>query len=155
MNLKRREVLKAGGGLGAFGVLAAAGLITPEVALAKRNEVAFGAKKLDDALKALGAKNVSDSGDVTLTAPDIAENGAVVPMRASSKLADTESIVLLIEKNPLPLAAAFHLSKGASASVLTRCKMGKTSNVHALVKAGGKFYTTKKEIKVTRGGCGG
>lgn len=155
MNVQRREALKSGGALGLFGVLVAAGLITPEVAQAAWDKTAFDAKSMDDALKALGAGKPADSKDVQINAPDIAENGAVVPVAVKSTLPGTEFIAILIEKNPSMLAASFTLPEGTAADVSTRVKMGQTSNVFALVKAGGSFYMTTKEIKVTLGGCGG
>lgn len=155
MNSQRREALKSGGALGMFGVLVAAGLITPEVAQAAWDKAAFDAKTMDDALKALGAGKPADSKDVQINAPDIAENGAVVPVAVKSTLPGTEFIAILIEKNPSMLAASFTLPEGTAADVSTRVKMGQTSNVFALVKAGGSFYMTTKEIKVTLGGCGG
>lgn len=155
MNSQRREALKSGGALGLFGVLVAAGLITPEVAQAAWDKAAFDAKTMDDALKALGAGKPADSKDVQINAPDIAENGAVVPVAVKSTLPGTEFIAILIEKNPSMLAASFTLPEGTAADVSTRVKMGQTSNLFALVKAGGSFYMTTKEIKVTLGGCGG
>jgi sulfur-oxidizing protein SoxY len=155
MNLQRREALKAGGGLGLFGLLAAAGLITPGLARAEWNKAAFDAKTVEETLKALGAGTPANSADVQLTAPDIAENGAVVPVGVVSTLAGVEAIAILIEKNPNPLAASFVLPAGTEASVQTRVKMGQTSDVYALVKVGGQFLMAKKEIKVTLGGCGG
>ena len=155
MNMQRREALKAGGGLGLFGLLAAAGLITPGQAQAEWNKSAFDAKSIEDTLKALGATGAQSSTDIQITAPDIAENGAVVPVGVVSALAGVEAIAILIEKNPNPLAASFMLPAGTEASVQTRVKMGQTSDVLAVVKVGGKFIMTKKEIKVTLGGCGG
>ncbi|MDD3325728.1 MAG: thiosulfate oxidation carrier protein SoxY [Zoogloea sp.] len=155
MNLQRREALKAGGGLGLFGLLAAAGLITPGQARAEWNKSAFDAKTIEETLKALGASAPANSADVQITAPDIAENGAVVPVGVVSALAGVEAIAILIEKNPNPLAASFMLPAGTEASVQTRVKMGQTSDVYALVKVGGQFLMAKKEIKVTLGGCGG
>ena len=155
MNLQRREALKAGGGLGLFGILAAAGLITPGQARAEWNKSAFDAKTIEETLKALGAGTPANSADVQITAPDIAENGAVVPVGVVSALAGVEAIAILIEKNPNPLAASFVLPAGTEATVQTRVKMGQTSDVYALVRAGGKFFMAKKEIKVTLGGCGG
>lgn len=155
MNLQRREALKAGGGLGLLGLLAAAGLITPGQARAEWNKAAFDAKTVEETLKALGAGTPANSADVQLTAPDIAENGAVVPVGVVSTLAGVEAIAILIEKNPNPLAASFVLPAGTEASVQTRVKMGQTSDVYALVKVGGQFLMAKKEIKVTLGGCGG
>ncbi|GLW60120.1 thiosulfate oxidation carrier protein SoxY [Hydrogenophilus thermoluteolus] len=154
--MQRREVLKAGVGLGVFGALVGSGFLQPRTAHAARQmENAFQAKKLDEALQALGAANATESGDVVLTAPDIAENGAVVPMEIESKLPNTEAIALFIEKNPNPLSAVFHFTSDALPRVKTRVKMGQSSDVVAVVKAGGKYYMTKKEVKVTLGGCGG
>jgi len=155
MNQSRREALKAGGGLGLFGLLVAAGLIKPEVAQAAWNKSAFDAKTMEEALKALGASDMADSGDVVLTAADIAENGAVVPVGVTSNLPGTQQIAILVEKNPNMLAATFTIPEGTIADIQTRVKMGQTSDVFAVVKAGDKFYMTKKEIKVTLGGCGG
>lgn len=155
MNKQRRNVLKTGSGLGLLGVLAAAGLITPEMALAEWNKTAFDAKTLAEALKALGADAPAESKDVSVTGPDIAENGAVVPVGVASTLANVQMVAILIEKNPNPLAASFTLPEGTEANVQTRVKMGQTSNVYAVVKADGKLFMAMKEIKVTLGGCGG
>lgn len=151
----RREALKAGVGLSILGVLAAAGLIAPQEAQAEWNKTAFDGKTNAEALTALGAGKPTVSRDVTLTVPDIAENGAVVPMGVATTLPNVEMIAILIEKNPNPLAASFKIPAGTEANVQTRCKMGQTSNVYGLVKAGGKFYVASKEVKVTLGGCGG
>jgi len=155
MNIQRRHVLKAGSGAALLSALAAAGIITPGVALADWNKAAFDAKSMADTLKALGAGSPADSKDVQVTGPDIAENGAVVPVGVSTSLPNVSMVAILIEKNPNALAATFHLPAGTEANVQTRVKMGQTSNVYALVKSGDKFYMASKEIKVTLGGCGG
>ncbi len=155
MNNQRRDTLKAGGSLGMLGLLAAVGLIKPETAQAAWNKAAFDAKDMDAAFAAVGAGKPAESADISITAPDIAENGAVVPVGVVSKLPKTEYIAIMIEKNPAMLAASFTLPEGTAADVQTRVKMGQTSNVFAVVKADGKFYMTKKEVKVTLGGCGG
>ena len=155
MNNQRRDTLKAGGSLGMLGLLAAVGLIKPETAQAAWNKAAFDAKDMDAAFAAVGAGKPAASADISITAPDIAENGAVVPVGVVSKLPKTEYIAIMIEKNPAMLAASFTLPEGTAADVQTRVKMGQTSNVFAVVKADGKFYMTKKEVKVTLGGCGG
>ncbi|PLX71929.1 MAG: thiosulfate oxidation carrier protein SoxY [Azoarcus sp.] len=155
MNNQRRETLKAGGGLGVLGLLAAAGLIKPELAEAAWNKSAFDAKTLDTAMSAMGAGKPAESADVQITAPDIAENGAVVPVGVVSNLPNTEQISIMIEKNPNMLAATFDIPAGTLPDVQTRVKMGQTSDVYAVVKADGKYYMAKKEIKVTLGGCGG
>ena len=156
MNSKRRTFLKTAGGASSIAIAAAAGLIKPtEVLAVEWNKAAFDAKGVPDALKAVGAAGAADSKDILIKAPDIAENGAVVPIEVSSKIAGTSAIMLMVEKNPSPLTANFDLSNGADGYVSTRIKMGQTSNVRAVVKAGGKSYTAVKEVKVTIGGCGG
>jgi sulfur-oxidizing protein SoxY len=156
MNHTRRSALKAGGGAGLLALLAAAGFVMPVAAVAADwNKVAFEGKTIAEAFKALGAGTPAISADIIMRAPDIAENGAVVPIGIESKIPGTESIALLIEKNPSPLAAAFDIPAGTERTVATRVKMGETSDVYALVKANGKYFVAKKEIKVTLGGCGG
>jgi sulfur-oxidizing protein SoxY len=95
-----------------------------------------------------------DSKEIAITAPDIAENGAVVPIAVTSRIPNTQSISIIAEKNPFPLAATFDLANGAEPYASVRIKMGQTSNVRAVIKADGKFYTAAKEVKVTVGGCG-
>jgi sulfur-oxidizing protein SoxY len=155
MSRKRREFVKLGG---IFGVLAAAGLLTEREALAQQqawNKAAFETKSLADTVKALGGAGVAESKDITITAPDIAENGAVVPVGVTSKIANTQNVYILVEKNPNMLAAGFGIPQGTEANVSTRIKMGQTSNVLALVKANNQFFVASKEVKVTLGGCGG
>lgn len=153
--INRRTTLKAGGSLALLSALAAAGFILPRSAQAAWNKAAFEGKTMADALKALGAEGAANSGDIQILASDIAENGAVVPVQVVSKLAKTEQIAILVDKNPSPLAASFTVTDDMVADVTSRLKMGQTSNVIALVKADGKFFTATKEIKVTLGGCGG
>jgi len=156
MDQSRRDVLRAGGGAGVFALLAAAGMLQPEAAFAAEwNQKAFEAKNVKDALDALGAGTPINSNDIVMSAPEIAENGAVVPVGAVSKIPGTESISILIAKNPTSLAASFDIPSGTEASVSTRVKLAETTDVHVLVKAQGKYYITKKEVKVTIGGCGG
>ena len=155
MNNQRRNVLKSGSGAALLTVLAAAGIIKPGMALAEWNKAAFDAKSMADTLKAMGVGSPADSKDVQVTGPDIAENGAVVPVGVSSTLPNITMVAILIEKNPNALAATFTLPEGTEANVQTRVKMGQTSNVYALVKSDGKFFMATKEIKVTLGGCGG
>ena len=156
MDQGRRDVLKKGGGIGVMSLLLAAGFLkSGDVAAADWNSAAFDTKSLADTLKALGGSASTESKDIVMTAPDIAENGAVVPVGITSNIPKTESIAILIEKNPNMLAAAFDIPQGTEPTLSTRVKMGQTSNVYALIKADGKFYTAVKEIKVTLGGCGG
>lgn len=150
MNPSRRTALQQ---TGALAVLVSLGLFTTQQAMAAPRE-AFAAKTLADAVKAMGA-TTANSDQVTVVSPDIAENGAVVPVGATSKLANTTEIYLLVEKNPTPLAAGFILPAGTDADVQTRLKMSQSTNVLALVKADGKWYAATKETKVTLGGCGG
>ena len=157
MNATRREVLKTGGGLSLLALVAAAGWLKPGEAMAAEwNKQAFDTKSLGDAVKALGGASPTESKEITITSPDIAENGAVVPFTIASKIPNTESIAILIEKNPNILAASFEFPQGTEPWVNTRVKMGQTSNVIALVKTSdGKFQYASKEVKVTLGGCGG
>jgi sulfur-oxidizing protein SoxY len=156
MNQTRRDVLKAGGGAGLFAMLAAAGFVAPNAAVAADwNKAAFEGKTVQEAFNALGAATPANSNDIIMKAPDIAENGAVVPVGIESKIPGTESIALLIEKNPNPMAASFDIPAGTELTVTTRVKMAETSNIYALVKANGKYFVAKKEVKVTLGGCGG
>lgn len=155
MNLQRRKTLKAGGALGILGLFMAAGLIKPGLANAAWSKGVFDAKTMDEAYAALGSGKPVESKEISINAPDIAENGAVVPITIQSKLAKVEKMVILIEKNPNMVAATFTIPEGTDAEVTTRVKMGQTSNIYALVKADGKFFYAAKEIKVTLGGCGG
>jgi sulfur-oxidizing protein SoxY len=157
MDSGRRKVLQGTGGMMVMGLAVAAGLFKPGSAWAQQswNKSAFETKTLADAVKAMGGAQPVESKDIAITSPDIAENGAVVPFTIASKIPKTESMALLVEKNPSILAASFNIPDGTEPWVNTRVKMGQTSNVIALVKADGKFYYTAKEVKVTLGGCGG
>jgi sulfur-oxidizing protein SoxY len=156
MNEQRRLILKAGSSLGVLLLARAAGLLGPGAAhAADWNKVAFDGKTLDDVLKAFGGSAPTESAEISITAPDIAENGAVVPLTVESKLAKTQAISFLVEKNPGALTAQFDIPEGTDPYVMTRVKMGQTSHVVALVKADGKYFFARKEIKVTLGGCGG
>ncbi len=150
----RRQALKAGGTFAAVVAAVSAGLL-PTSVLANWNKAAFEGKNLDEVLKALGGGTPEKSGDIVITAPDIAENGAVVPISVQSRIPNTQSIAILVDKNPNNLAASFDIPAGTEANVGTRVKMGQSSNVHAIVKAGGKTFIATKEVKVTLGGCGG
>ena len=154
MNIKRRQSIKTGSSLALIAAAISAGIL-PTSAFADWNKAAFEAKNMADFLKAMGGSTAEKSADIVITAPDIAENGAVVPVAVASKIANTQSISILVEKNPSSLAADFEILSGTEANVGTRVKMGQSSNVHAVVKAGGKYYVATKEVKVTLGGCGG
>jgi sulfur-oxidizing protein SoxY len=119
------------------------------------NKDAFGAKTASDALKSLGTPAATPSNELVIDAPEIAENGAVVPIEITSKVPGTTSIVVLIEKNPFPLLGKFDFMEGALPFVKVNVKMGETSDVRVIAQAGGKSYVATKEVKVTIGGCGG
>jgi len=156
MNNQRRNLLKGAGAASVVSVAVAAGLLKPGMVWAADwNKAAFEAKDVAGALGGVGGAGAAESGDVIVKAPDIAENGAVVPVEVISNVPGTEHIIILAEKNGFPLIADFGLSNGAEGYVSTRIKMGATSNVRAVVKAGGKILTAAKEVKVTIGGCGG
>lgn len=149
----RRETIKQSTALA--GLLAAAGMF-PMQAHAGFNAAAFEAKNIADALKALGGGAPVASNDVTITGPDIAENGAVVPIGAATTLAGVKHMLILVEKNPSALVAKFDVTDAVEPNFLTRAKMGQSSDVYAVaITADGKALYAKKEIKVTLGGCGG
>jgi sulfur-oxidizing protein SoxY len=155
--MKRRSFLKATLATGAASVAVSAGLLTPSTVLASWNKAAFETKSVEDALKGIfGASNAADSGDVKLTAPAIAENGAVTPVQVDATgMSGVESIALVATKNPTPLVCKYDFSGAAQGFVSTRIRMGSTQNVMAVVKAGGKLYKAEQEVRVTIGGCGG
>ena len=154
MRKHRRDFIKLSG---VYAAMAAAGLLSAEQAFAQqqaRNK-AFEAKSLDETVKLLGGTTAVQSGEISITAPDIAENGAVVPIGVTSKIPNTQNIYILVDKNLNSLSAGFGIPPGTEPNVATRVKMAQTSNVHAVVKADNKFYVATKEVKVTLGGCGG
>jgi len=157
MDDSRRTFLRSSGGVTLLTLLTVAGWLDAEEALAQTwNKAAFDTHSLGDTLHALGGGEPVQSRDIEFVqTPEIAENGAVVPVGVASKIPKTESIAILIEKNPNLLAAVFDIPQGTEPSVSTRVKMAQTSNVYALVKADGRYHVTSKEIKVTLGGCGG
>ena len=148
----RRLVLQGAGavaliGFGSVPALAAANDKYPEEAFKAKNEA--------DAIKSLYGKTAEASDKIKLDAPEIAENGAVVPVSVTTQLADVSSISFLVAENPVALIASYKIPAGTVPAVANRIKMAKTSNVIVLVEAGGKLYSTTKEVKVTVGGCGG
>ena len=152
----RRTVLQTGAGTGLYAALMALGLLPAGSASASEfDRAAFESKGIAETLKALGAADATESGDVVITSPDIAENGAVVPVGVRSSLPKTDMLALLVEQNPNALAGSYELLEGAAPDVNMRIKMGQSSDVVAVARADGKYYMARKEIKVTLGGCGG
>lgn len=156
MDEARRVVLRGAGATGMLAAALAAGLFKPERAIAASwNKAAFDSKSTVDALQSMGAANPQQTGDIVIEAPQIAENGAVVPIEITSKVPGTTSLSVLVEKNPQPLAGQFQFMAGALPYVKVNVKMAESSLVRVIAEAGGKHYTATKEIKVTAGGCGG
>jgi sulfur-oxidizing protein SoxY len=153
----RRVILKGAGAVVLVGLGNIPFSVAPAFAAAndKYPEDAFKAKSEADAIKSLYGKSAEPSDKVKLDAPEIAENGSVVPISVSTTLADVTSIAFLVSENPNALAATYKIPAGTMPSVANRLKMAKTSNVIAIVEAGGKLYSATKEVKVTVGGCGG
>ncbi len=152
----RREFLRHVGEGGVFVALLSAGLLTiPQTWAAENSRAAFDAKTVEDAFRALGATAPALSDAIELTAPTIAENGAVVPIKVASAIPGTQSIALLVEENPYALAMVTTIPEGTEAYVSSRVKMQKTSRVIALVRAGDEFFMATRDVKVTLGGCGG
>ena len=156
MDHQRRILLKSTLTASATGMAISAGLLTPKAVLAAWNTAAFEAKDVDGALtNAHGSAAAADSNKIELKAPEVAENGASVTVTVESKLDNTEAISILVQKNAQPLTATFNIGAKTEGFVTTNIKMGKSSDVVAVVKAGGKLYSTKQQVKVTIGGCGG
>ena len=131
-------------------------VLLPLRAFAARPEAAFDSTTTDDALTRLyGTSDTVESGNIRIKAPDIAENGAIVPITVKFDIPNAEFVGIIAENNPAPLTAAFQLSEHSGGLVSTRIKMGETSPVHAVIKAGDKVYRATREVKVTIGGCGG
>ena len=155
MNHKRRVLLKSTLAAGATGMAISAGLLTPKAVLAAWPKAAFEAKEANAALEAaLGSSSTAESGDIKMKAPDIAENGAVVPITVTSNIDGSESISIVVKENGTPLAASFNLGPDTAAFVSTRIKMAKTSDVTAVVKAGGKLCSASKSVNVPSSAAG-
>jgi sulfur-oxidizing protein SoxY len=153
VKVHRRDLLKTGA---AATLAVVTGAHQPRPASAQGwNQAAFSGKNLDEIVKALGGASYTPTRDVSWGAtPEIAENGAAVQVSVSSGLPKTQAIAVVIEKNPGPLAAQFDVPAGTEPTIVTRFKMAQTSNVHAIVKADGKYFVATREIRVTFGGCG-
>ena len=149
MNQHRRSFIRKA-------VAVAVGLaVAPLRVFAARPTEAFEKESKDDVLQSMFGKTATESGDISIKAPDIAENGAVVPITVKFKIPGASAVGIIVENNPSPLAASFELTPDSGGLVSTRVKMGKTSPVHAVIEANGKLYMASKEVKVTIGGCGG
>jgi sulfur-oxidizing protein SoxY len=149
----RREALQTTAAVAT--AIASVGLL-PQAAHAAFDKAAFSAKSVADAVKAMGGSAMTESADVKIVGPDIAENGAVVPMAVSTTAAGAKKLLLLIEKNPSALVASFNVTADVVPNFATRAKMGQSSDVYAVaIMADGKALFAKKEVKVTLGGCGG
>lgn len=157
MNPLRRTLLKSATGTGTLGLLVAAGLLKPTRLLAAEwNRPAFTATTLADALKAYGAAASTEHRDIIITAPEISENGAQVPLEIVSNLPGSQTIAIFVEKNPMPLAASLSFANGALPLARLQLRMAETSRVRAVVRTSdGKIHHASREIKVTLGGCGG
>ena len=156
IDMKRRVFLKGSLAVGAMGIALGAGLLTPRAVLAAWPEAAFKAKKMSESMQVLlGSDSATESGKIEVKVPEIAENGAVVPVTVKTSIANAESITIFVAENPVPLVASFQLGEGAVGYASTRIKMGKTSDVIAVVKTSGKLQSARKPVKVTIGGCGG
>ena len=156
MDQQRRILLKSTLAASATTMAISAGLLTPKAVLAAWNTAAFNAKDVDAALTgAYDSTALTDSNKIKLKAPDVAENGASVTITVDSKLDKTEAISILVKNNAQPLTATFKFGAKTEGFITTNIKMGKSSDVIAVVKANGKLYTTKQQVKVTIGGCGG
>ncbi|MGK0269638.1 MAG: sulfur-oxidizing protein SoxY [Cocleimonas sp.] len=154
--MKRRSFIKSALVVSATGAAVTGGLLSSQTVLAASHEMDLTkAKSFDEAMKMMGATDAAESDMIKIKAPEIAENGAVVPVSIASDIEGTTEIIALISNNPVPYAAKYTMGAKAKAAVKSRFKMAKTSDVVAVVKANDKFYMAKSNIKVTKGGCGG
>jgi sulfur-oxidizing protein SoxY len=150
--MDRRSILKVAGTISAAVAAAAA---FPRIVFAAYSQKAFKNPSVEDSLNQLfGSNATTPSDDIKLKAPDIAENGAVVPIEVSTSM-KADQIAFMVKENPNPLAIVADIPAGTEAMVKTRVRMGKTTQVTAVVSSNGKLYTASKEVKVTIGGCGG
>lgn len=154
--MKRRSFIKTAVVASVTGAAVTSGLIKPTEAFAASHEKDLTkAKSVDEVLAILGAAGAEESDQIKIKSPEIAENGAVVPIGITSNIDGTNEIVAIVANNPVPFAAKYTITEKSVAKVKSRFKMAKTTDVIALVKANGKFYTAKSNVKVTKGGCGG
>jgi sulfur-oxidizing protein SoxY len=148
MNRTRRQVLRS------ISVIAGVMIFPLRLIAAQWNHKAFNEAVFADSLKSVGATDPVESDLIKLKTPEIAENGAIVPIQVSSEIQGTESIFVFAEKNPQPLVASFTFREGVEPFFATRIKMGESARVHAVVLAGGKYFVASRDVKVTIGGCG-
>lgn len=154
-NHVRRRLLRAGLAASALAASLAAGLLRPLRALAGEwPKAAFDATDVAEAMRNAGIVDPAPSEEIVLKAPEIAENGAQVPIEILSRIAHTRAIYIFVDKNPQPMAASFEFMNGAEPFISTRIKMGETSMLRAVVLADGGYFTAAREVKVTIGGCG-
>lgn len=155
INEKRRSVVKSAMAASALGVVASAGFLIPRIVWAAWPEEAFATDKFDVAKNAITSGVAPEASDrVSVDAPDVAENGAQVPVEVTTDLENVEKIVVMVEKNPRPMVAEYILGQGCESYVSVRIKVAETCPVTALVYAGGKIYSAQKTVKVAIGGCG-
>ncbi|MBN8284839.1 thiosulfate oxidation carrier protein SoxY [Zoogloea sp.] len=153
--MQRRDFLQAFGSAAALAPLVVAGLLSPTRALAVSfNRAAFEARTAADALRLIGAAGAETSRDIQLKAPEVAENGAAVPIEVASSIPGTTRLSILIDRNPLPLALQFNFAAEATARFQAKLRMAESSRLRVVATAGGKHYTVFREVKVTVGGCG-
>lgn len=155
MNYNRREFIEALAIGGGSCLVAITGVKVANAVELPGNDGRFAASSVDGVLSEIGAAGAKQSSDIKIKAPDIASNGSMVSVAVTSNLPDTDYIALIADHNPHPLIAEYYYSRKAQPYVSTRIKMAKTSQVRAIVKAGGQFYYASSEVKVTIGGCGG
>ncbi len=137
-----------------IGAVAGMALAPLELLAAQWNAKAFDETRFADSLKSVGALDLIESGQIQLKTPEIAENGAIVPIQVISEIPNTEKVFVFAEKNPQPLVAIFTFVKNVEPFFATRIKMGESAKVHVVVRADGRHYTTSRDVKVTIGGCG-
>lgn len=154
MDGQRRDALKTGAGVGIWLLLAAAGWAPAPAARAARADAALDPGSRDAALEQLGSLAPVESDAIRISVADVVEDGHAVPIAVASDIPSTEQIVIVIEENPYQVAARFVLSESMLPEVRTRVKMNRSTTLHALVEADGRFYTARRDVRVIVGGCG-
>lgn len=153
--MRRRAFLQAFGSATALAPLIGTGLLQPRGALAAESgRAAFEARAVLEALRLIGAGGAEQNAALTIKAPEIAENGAAVPIEVISAIPGTTRLTVLVDKNPFPLVAQFNFGPEVIPRLQTRIKMAESSRLRLVASAGGRFYTVFRDVKVTVGGCG-
>ncbi len=151
----RRAMLRLPAAAGLHAALAALGLLPADFALAQQvGPAAFRAASVAEALKALGVSTAPASKDLAILAAEVSENGAMVDVTLRSGVPGTDFLALLVERNPTPLVCTYRIAEGVEPEFGMTAKVSESSDAILVARADGRYYMTRKLLKVTLGGCG-